>query len=255
MKKTILLTLTFSALLILPAIAQLGKVWTDFQYYSTDFQNYLRNNLNDSLDNNSQNALSSSRGDLNLPNPVDAGKQARQGILFFNSIPDKFENNQAVHSNSVSNEINRVITRSSVVGVLGRDAQIRTKNKLENTEQTITNIETYVKEADQAQNLISNLVNNAANSGNPSLVVNGNQANLQLQSIKIQSEQSKLISETLAQNLQTNQFIQYSNLNLATISQQMEESNRARRLDSSTEAARLLRTTSQIDLFGTKTDN
>ncbi|HIK03314.1 MAG TPA: hypothetical protein IGS40_01145 [Trichormus sp. M33_DOE_039] len=251
MKKTILLTLTFSALLILPAIAQLGKVWTDFQYYSTDFQNYLRNNLNDSLDNNSQNALSSSRGDLNLPNPVDAGKQARQGILFFNSIPDKFENNQAVHSNSVSNEINRVITRSSVVGVLGRDAQIRTKNKLENTEQTINDIASI---SEDSNNIFNKIVQGVTGS-TPVDIASREQSNLQFQSIRIQSEQSKIMAENLSQSLQTNQFIQYSNLNLATISQQMEESNRARRLDSSTEAARLLRTTSQIDLFGIKTDN
>jgi hemoglobin-like flavoprotein len=113
-----------------------------------------------------------------------------------------------------------------------------------------------VQEADQAQNLISNLVNAAANvANNPLLDANKNQANLQLQSIKIQSEQAKLVSETLAQSLQTNQFLQYSNLNLANISQQMEEANRARRVDTSTEAARLLRTTSQIDLFGRDINN
>ncbi|UKO98458.1 hypothetical protein [Nostoc sp. UHCC 0870] len=251
MKKTTLLTLTFSALLILPAIAQLGQVWTDFQYYSTDFQNYLRNNLSDSLENNTQNAVNSSRGDLNLPNPIDAGKQARQGILFFNSIPDKFENNQAVHSNSVNNEINRVITRSSVVGVLGRDAQIRTKNKLENTERTIENITNINNES----NSIFDLIVNNLPPGVAETVAKRGESNLQLQSIKIQSEQSKIIAENLAQTLQTNQFIQYSNLNLANISQQIEESNRARRLDSATEASRLLRTTSQIELFGTKPEN
>ncbi|WP_414575999.1 hypothetical protein [Anabaena sp. CCY 9402-a] len=251
MKKTIAFTLAFSALLILPAIAQLGKVWVDFQYYSTDFQNYLSNNLSDSLENNSQNALNNSRGDLNLPNPVDAGKQARQGILFFNSIPDKFENNQAVHSNSVSNEINRVITRSSVVGVLGRDAQIRTKNKLENTERTIDNITNIYNDSNSILNKIGGILGGA----NTDNIVRTEESNLQLQSIRIQSEQSKIIAENLAQTLQTNQFIQYSNLNLANISQQMEESNRARRLDSATEASRLLRTTSQIELFGTKPEN
>jgi hypothetical protein len=66
----------------------------------------------------------------------------------------------------------------------------------------------------------------------------------------VQSEQSKIIGETLAQTMQTNQYLQYSNLNLASISQQMEEMNRTRRVDSATEAARLMRTTSQIDLFG-----
>jgi hypothetical protein len=231
-------------------MAQLGQVWTDFQYYSTDFQNYLRNNLSDTLGNTPQNAINTSRGDLNILNPIEAGKQARQSILFFNSIPDKFENNQAVYSNSVNNEINRIVTRSAVVGVLGRDAQIRTKNKLENTEQTIRNIINISSESDS---LLSQIIAKIPNTGTPN--ISGEQSNLQLQTIKIQSEQSKLIAENLAQNLQTNQFIQYSNLNLANISQQIEESNRARRLDSATEASRLLRTTSQIELFGTKPEN
>lgn len=252
MKKTTLLTLTFSALLILPAMAQLGQVWTDFQYYSTDFQNYLRNNLSDTLGNTPQNAVNTSRGDLNIVNPIEAGKQARQSILFFNSIPDKFENNQAVYSNSVNNEINRIVTRSAVVGVLGRDAQLRTKNKLENTEQTIRNIINISSESDNILSQILEKLNTTSTLPNP---ISGQQSNLQLQTIKIQSEQSKLIAENLAQNIQTNQFIQYSNLNLANISQQIEESNRARRLDSATEASRLLRTTSQIELFGTKPEN
>ncbi|WP_323374455.1 hypothetical protein [Nostoc commune] len=37
---------------------------------------------------------------------------------------------------------------------------------------------------------------------------------------------------------------------MANISQQSEETNRARRVETSTEAARLLRATSQMDLFG-----
>jgi hypothetical protein len=197
---------------------------------------------------------------LNLPNPVDAAKQARQSILFFNTIPDKFENNQAVHSNSVSNEINRVITRSSVVGVLGREGQIRTKNKLENTTQSLNSIDEFVQQADKTSaDLLSQITAKIATITDPtqsaSALLNTNQANLQLQTLKIQNQQSKLMGETLAQNLQTNQFIQYSNLNLANISQQIEESNRARRLDSATEASRLLRTTSQIELFGTKPEN
>ncbi|MHC5831272.1 MAG: hypothetical protein ACYT04_88735, partial [Nostoc sp.] len=74
----------------------------------------------------------------------------------------------------------------------------------------------------------------------------------QLQTIKIQQAQSAILGETFAQTIQINQSLQYSNLNLANISQQTEEANRARRVDTSTEAARLLRATSQLDLFGRK---
>jgi hypothetical protein len=72
------------------------------------------------------------------------------------------------------------------------------------------------------------------------------------ETIKIQQEQSKIVAETFAQTLQNNQSLQYSNLNLANISQQAEEANRARRVETSTEAARLLRASSQLDLFGRK---
>ena len=70
------------------------------------------------------------------------------------------------------------------------------------------------------------------------------------ETILVQKLQAKIVAETFAQSIQTNQSLQYSNLNLANISQQAEEANRARRVDTSTEAARLLRATSQLDLFG-----
>ncbi|BAT53720.1 unknown protein [Nostoc sp. NIES-3756] len=256
MKKTILLTLGFLGLLAVPATAQLGRVWTDFQSYSTDLQNYLRYNLSETLkplETSSQNALSGATGDLNIPNPIAAGDQVRKDITFFNSIPDKFENNQAIRSNAVTNEINRYLTRSSIQGMLGREGQIRMKAKLENTENTIKDIEQYSRDADGFISSIEQLFNAAKDAATQStLGATKDQANLQLQSIKIQTEQSKIISENLYQTILANQSLQYSNLNLAIISQQMEEANRARRVDTSTEAARLLRTTAQVDLFGRK---
>ncbi|MBD2501682.1 hypothetical protein [Anabaena azotica] len=255
MKKTILFTLGFLSLLAVPAMAQLGRVWTDFQSYSTDLQNYLRYNLSETLNpletTSSQNALSSSAGDLNIPNPIAAGNQVRRDVLFFNSIPDKFENNQAIHSNAVTNEINRYITRSTVQGMLGREGQERMKAKLENTETSIQNIEQYSRDADGILSSIGQLVSDAKDAATRNTFqATTDQANLQVQSIRIQTEQSKMISENLYQTVLANQSLQYSNLNLANISQQMEEANRSRRVDTSTEAARLLRNTAQVDLFG-----
>ncbi|HYW21030.1 MAG TPA: hypothetical protein VE956_17355 [Nodularia sp. (in: cyanobacteria)] len=257
MRKTTFFTLAFSCLLVLPAMAQLGKVWTDFQLYSVDMQNYLRNNLSETLrplEIRSQNALNNSTGELNIPNPVEAGKSFRQDILF-NPTTDKFENNPVVQSNSVSNEINRLITRSSVESTMGRDGQRRLKNKLDDTENTITNIVETAKNAEENnKNLLSEIIAKIPGIKDAaqqlSAQTNVGQINLQLQTLKIQSEQSKIIGETLAQTMQTNQSLQYSNLNLANISQQMEEMNRSRRVDSATETARLIRTTAQIDLFG-----
>jgi hypothetical protein len=262
MRKTTLLTLAFSSLLALPAMAQLGNVWTDFQSYSVDLQNYLRNNVNDTfrpLDIRTQSSLSNNSGELNIPDPLAAGKQVRDDIII-NSISNKFENNAAVNGAGVSNEINRIATRGAVSGVIGTNGQVRLKAKLEETERSIQNIAQAVEDADPGGSLtaqITSQVCQLATGGGGAgaaagVVANLSlcQANVQLQTIKILSEQAKINAENLAQTVQTNQSLQYSNLNLASISQQVEESNRARRVDSSAEAARLLRTTSQIDLFG-----
>ena len=75
---------------------------------------------------------------------------------------------------------------------------------------------------------------------------------MQLQNIEIENQQSKIIADNLGQTIKLNQNLQYSNLNLANISQEIESSNRAVRVNTSAEAARLLRTTSQVDLLGRK---
>jgi len=263
MKKTILLTLGFLGLLAVPAMAQLGRVWTDFQAYSTDLQNYLRYNVSETLnplETSSQNALSSSAGDLNIPNPIAAGDQVRKDIIFFNSIPDKFENNQAIRANAVTNEINRYITRSTVQGTLGTEGQTRLRNKLETTQTIVESIDETIEAARTNSNEFLDLISKIPNQmGNPSVeatrLLGQSQSQLQLQTLEIQSQQAKITTENLAQTIQTNQSLQYSNLNLANISQQMEEANRSRRVDTSTEAARLLRNTAQVDLFGRKIEN
>lgn len=260
MQKTVLLTLGLAALVTLPATAQLGNVLTDFQSYSVELQNYLKNNLSPTLkpiEIQSQNALNDATGELNVPNPVVAGERL-SNVIILNSISDKFDNNAVVKSTTANQEINRLITRSSVASVLGRNGQIRSKIKLQATQDTIENIAQIAQSAnDSYQNFLNNFqqqLGQLSNAGIPGLsaLLNTGQSELQLQNIKIQSEQSKIVGETLAQTMQTNHFLQYSNLNLANISQQIEENNRSRRVSDSAEAARLLRTTSQMDLFGRK---
>ncbi|WP_375494599.1 hypothetical protein [uncultured Nostoc sp.] len=271
MQKTTIFTFTLLSLAILPVMAQvqtsnLGQVWTDFQSYSTDLQNYLQYNLSDNLkplEVQSQNALSNSKGELNIPNPVVAGQKVRDDLILYSSSSDsradRFENNSAVRGNLVSNELNRLITRGVAVGVLGQNGQIRTKLKLENTEKSLADIAGFT-------NTVNNLSipNAAANTSAAataaaaaavaastipglSTLLTANQENT-----KIQQEQARFIAETFAQTIQMNQSLQYSNLNLANISEQAEEANRAHRVETSTEAARLLRSTSQLDLFGRK---
>ncbi|WP_413199065.1 hypothetical protein [Nostoc piscinale] len=253
MRKTTLFTLFFSSLLILPAMAQLGKVWTDFQYYSVDLQNYLRSNVNETfrpLDIRTQGALSNYSGELNLPDPVSAGKQVRSDIII-NSISGRYENNSAVNGAGVSNEVNRVVTRGAVVGVLGREGQVRLKTKLEDTERSIETIAQTIEDADSFLDKIKDQACQALSGANAISNQTLCQSSIQQDTtVKILQEQAKINAENLAQTIQTNQSIQYTNLNLANISQQVEEANRARRVDSATEAARLLRTASQTDLFG-----
>ncbi len=288
MRKTTIFTFTLLSLAILPAMAQiqtggLGQVWTDFQSYSTDLQNYLQYNLSENLkpvEIQSQNALSNAKGELNIPNPVAAGQKVRDDLILYSSNSDsranRFENNSAVRGNLVSNELNRLITRGVAVGVLGENrlitrgvavgvlgekGQIRTKTKLENTERSLQDI----AGSDDADNQINNFKNKLDSTDidrtvkqvisiADNLLGQGLLALLTTnqETIKIQQEQSKIVAETFAQTLQNNQSLQYSNLNLANISQQTEEANRARRVETSTEAARLLRATSQLDLFGRK---
>ncbi len=268
MRKTIILTLSLVSLGVLPVAAQystnssqLGQVWTDFQSYSTDLQNYFQYNLTDDLkpvELQSRNALNNAKGELNIPNPVTAGQKVRDDLILY-SRSDRFENNAAVRGNLVSNELNRVITRGAVSGVLGENGQIRSKIKLIDTERSLQNITGFAQAAEeQTQNLLSKIPIPVfdASKLDPATAILAQLLNAnQSQSIKIQQEQSKIVGETFAQTIQTNQSLQYSNLNLANISQQAEEANRARRVETSTEAARLLRATSQIDLFGRKIDN
>jgi hypothetical protein len=259
MRKTILLAIALSSAIILPATAQLGKVWTDFQSYSVDLQNYLRNNLSDlrPLEIQTQNAVTSATGELNIPNPIFANEIISNDI-FINSISSKFEDNSLLNSYLVSNDMNRYIIRGSIASFLGRNGQIRTKVKLQNTERELKNIDAFAKESEdnyssfesQVRANVDALIGKGDLAGAGILSSLLNQSIFQLKQIKIQQNQSKIVGENLAQTIQGNQFLQYSNLNLANLSQQMEETNRARRVDTSAEAARLLRTTSQIDLFG-----
>ncbi len=259
MQKTIFLTLSITLMATLPAMAQLGNVWGDFQNYAIDLQNYLKDNISDTLqpvESETQSAIASFTGELNIPNPIAVRKGLNDDITI-NSLSDNFENNPAVNAKSVGNEIERQLTRGVVVGVLGEEAQIRLRNKLENLNNSLHSTSKIAEDArEKSQNILNDIAETGIDAANPlSPLLNRSQSELirlQLQNIQIETEQSKIMAENLAQNMQLHQTLQYSNLNLANISQEIEESNRARRVNASAEAARLLRTTSQIDLIGRK---
>lgn len=256
MRKLCFLTISLTLLMALPAWADLGQVWTDFQSYSGDLQNYLRNNFNKTfnpLNTPVQINFVNAQGDIVVPNPVTLNENVYNALTLY-SRSDRFENNSAVFSSMTGDEIDRLMTLGSVTANLGIKGQLRVKDKLKNTENSLKVITNFAKQFDdlfiQLQQSVVGLGN--ATAIPPALMaqLTANQANLQLQSIKIQTEQAKMAAETLAQGLQNNQSLQYQNLNLANISQQMAIANRSQRVETAAEAARLLRATSQMDLLG-----
>ncbi|MEM7553909.1 MAG: hypothetical protein AAF378_07380 [Cyanobacteria bacterium P01_A01_bin.84] len=253
--KTILIisfSLTFIAL---PAIAQLGNAWRDFQLYTIDLQDYLKDNIRTTLEPvelETIGAINNATGVVNIPNPIRVKEDITETIVL-NSISETFENNPSVQANITSNEIDRQITRGAIASFFGRQGQERLQIKLEATEETINNISNIAQNLIESDNDIINSIQGTLSQGNGVTALAqllSNQANLQADAIRIESEQSKLIGENLSQNISLNNSLQYSNLNLVNISQQLEEENRARRVYASAEAARLLRASSQTDLFG-----
>jgi hypothetical protein len=256
----------------LPAIAQqleevlgtgdLGQIKNDFDSYAANLRDYLTNYNNSvktfqPLEVQIQLGITDSSGSLDLPNPVSAPESIRNQIVQY-SISDKFETNPAIYGSIVSNEVNRYIIRGSADTLLGADGQVRLKNKLEATENIVRNAEKSYQEAQQTNegigNIISEIIDKARSAGGFSTAgeeaqLTRNLARLQLQSIEIQKDQSKIMAEMLGRSIQSQNDLQYTNLNLANISQQNEDSNRARRVEAAAEVARLLRVTSQTDLF------
>ncbi|MBW4510266.1 MAG: hypothetical protein KME64_27655 [Scytonematopsis contorta HA4267-MV1] len=257
---------------VFPAMANLGDVWTNFQFYGNDLQNYLKNNASDTLkplESQTQTAVNNSIGAAKVPNPNNVGSTIKQQVTQY-SLGDKFENNSAVRSMMVRNEIERQITRGSVDGVFGRDGQNRLRDKLQNTQKAVFDINVIArnaatqKEIQQRKITMANPISQLTG-GVPldagvfsSFMNNQSQliqlsweglADLELQNINIQREQSKIMGETLGNTTQIHESLQYSNLNLANISQQMDEINRAKRVDTSAEVSRLLRVTSQTELI------
>ncbi|KAB8315779.1 hypothetical protein SD81_031005 [Tolypothrix campylonemoides VB511288] len=247
----------------LPAIAQelgdvlgtgdLGQIKNDFDSYAANLRDYLTNYNNSvktfqPLEVQIQLGITDSSGSLDLPNPVSAPESIRNQIVQY-SISDKFETNPAIYGSIVSNEVNRYIIRGSADTLLGADGQVRLKNKLEATQNIVRNAEKSFQEAQaKIQQMPLPIPSNndiMSTQARGILAV----AQLQLESIQIQKDQSKLMAEMLGRTIQSQNDLQYTNLNLANISQQNEDSNRARRVEAAAEVARLLRVTSQTDLF------
>ncbi|MDY6899945.1 MAG: hypothetical protein SWZ49_17970, partial [Cyanobacteriota bacterium] len=194
MKKTIFITLSFTLIAALPAIAQVGNVWSDFKSYASDLQEYLTDNISNlqPVDSEAQTAISSFNGELNIPNPIAVRRSLNDDITI-NSLSDNFENNPAVRAKLVGNEIDRQLTRAITVGVLGEEAQIRTQIKLENLEESlIRTTESIQQIRENSQNILDDITETAINTSNPLSPLLGQSQTrlieLQLQNIEIENQ-------------------------------------------------------------------
>ncbi|MEO1560668.1 MAG: hypothetical protein AAFS12_13905 [Cyanobacteria bacterium J06632_19] len=200
MKKTIFFTVSISLLAALPAIAQVGNVWVDFQNYANDLQLYLKDNISDTLlpvESEAQTAINSYNGELNIPNPVAARRSLIDDIVI-NSLSDNFENNPAVNAQLSANEVDRQLTRSIAVGILGEEAQIRSRNKLENLENSLENTTREIQKTRvNSRSFLDDITETAINSSSPLSPLLGQSQSrlieLQLQNNQIENEQSKII--------------------------------------------------------------
>ncbi len=279
MQKTTLVTLTLVFLGVLPAMAQLGStqlgnnLTTDFLEYAQDLQSYVNNIARNSRpeDNETQSAIEFSSKDalLGIPDPIVAAQSLRENVIQ-NTISSNFEHNPALEAMVASNRLDREMTRGTVEGVLGLNGQKQLQTKLTDTGSAIKDVDTYEQSAREAERICEDnsvlsqfldlaragvMPTGAATTTTPLPPGINKDACVAFQNLIIQSQQARMMAETFAQTVHVNQSLQYSNLNLANISQQMEEANRARRVDTSAEAARLLRATAQVDLLGARSQD
>ncbi|HAZ48546.1 MAG TPA: hypothetical protein DDW76_34755 [Cyanobacteria bacterium UBA11369] len=263
-----------------PATAEeLGKVWTQFQLYMEGLQAYIDEQLPESskpLDNSAE-LVTEAQGELGIPNPNQVRENARDRITP-DSPADAFENNSIVRREGVSNELDRQITRSAIDSELGKDGQARTKELLEQTEETVDNIQSIsarasnqtlpgnlqeiggilqriegiagaAESADNTQDVVKLLVRAQFEQSRVLRQAWFGQASLQADAIQAQSEQSKILGQMLSSSIGIHKDLQFSNLNLTNISQQMDAANRANRVEAAASAARFFKIASQTDLL------
>lgn len=257
-----------------PSWASLGNIWIDFQAYSNDFRNYLSNQTANSfnpLQSTVNSSINNATGDLRIPNPNTTNQDINSQVSQY-PIPDKYENNPVVRANQISQKLDREITRGAIAGSLGSGGQARIKNTLESAQNSVQKVNVLAETANtnkqkkqiEIQAAANSLTGLSLDNLNPvssafSALINNQAkltqlaweglADLELDQITIQQEQTKILAANLGVNLQMQQDLQYNNLNLINISSELEDMNRDRRIENATAAARLLRVTSQSGLI------
>lgn len=172
--------------------------------------------------------IKDSQGEMGIPNPnavrgrIDEGAIAREAA----DIPDAFEVNKVVWGTYASNQVDRDLTRLGIETVLGATGQQRMKQETNSTQSTVKGI---VTDADEAQKLDVT-------------------QDVMKKQIRISAQQSLILGAMRADAMQARVDTQYTNLNITNISRSLDEANRARRVEDSAQAAKLLFIASQSHL-------
>lgn len=172
--------------------------------------------------------IKDSQGEMGIPNPnavrsrIDSGAIASEAA----DIPDAFEVNKVVWGTYAGNQVDRDLTRLGIETVLGATGQQRMKQETNSTQSTVKGI---VTDADEAQKLDVT-------------------QDVMKKQIRIFAQQSLILGAMRADAMQARVDTQYTNLNIANISRSLDEVNRARRVEDSAQAAKLLFIASQSHL-------
>ena len=169
-----------------------------------------------------QNAL----GDLGLVDPNRARSAISEELTSI-LAGDLAQSDRIYAGLETANEIDRQLTRAQVDAVLGQSGQAATRNKITWIEDTIGQVQQH---ADSAQIAVST------------------QAAIK-QMAQQNARQSEILGAVQSELLQSRQDAQLTNLNLANMSQNLDQEARARRLQALGNALDTLQISAQARLF------
>lgn len=231
---TSILVTTLMAAPIRPvAASQVDTTFTDiFSLFRQSFEStkaYVEQTIADwiaPLPGDLHSVIQTTLGDLGLMDP----NQVRAAIteeLTTTLERDLVQSDSLYASLELANEVDRQMTRAQVDAVLGQGGQSATRDKITWIEDTIGQVQQH---ADTAQTAVST----------QSAIKQMAQQN---------ARQSEILGAVQSELLQSRQDAQLTNLNLANMSQNLDQEARARRLQALGNALDTLQISAQARLF------
>lgn len=231
---TSILVTTLMAVPIRPvAASQVDTTFTDiFSLFRQSFETtrtYVEQTIADwlaPLPSDLEGVIQNTLGNLGLMDP----NQVRAAIteeLTTTLERDLVQSDSLYASLELANEVDRQMTRAQVDAVLGQGGQSATRDKITWIEDTIGQVQQH---ADSAQTAVST------------------QAAIK-QMAQQNARQSEILGAVQSELLQSRQDAQLTNLNLANMSQNLDQEARARRLQALGNALDTLQISAQARLF------